>query len=456
MAEGKSPRIGAVAACSLLSASLACTSPPQPPPEPGCVPRFTAGNIVEDDLIVLFREGVTEDQAAKVLSGLHLARPFDWFPRIHVANIKLEHGHIGVLSDVATKLCGNSKEVWKVEPDYKVASISSLDDKCLPAASQDWPLTKIDVARAWSGNWNHSKGDPRVRVGVMDGRVGPLDALGQNLAGGYKYSSGPDLPDWHATSIAAVIGARWDTQSCSNAGLNAEVSIASLRVVGEDVGVMISALADHSHADEYRIDVMSVSLGLTGASSSQVEGLREAIQDAGQAGVLVVAAAGDTNVDVDSAGHQIYPCSLATRVSNLICVAGSDPQDELSSCSSYGATTVGLAAPGESIWAPYASDGDSDLCSWFKGSSMAVPYVAGVAALIRAKCPNASVDNIKQRLLCGDSMSSLSRYVVDGMRLNAFKALSAACSCVSPCECATQSSVETEARDAAFRSLTPR
>ncbi len=58
------------------------------------------------------------------------------------------------------------------------------------------------------------------------------------------------------------------------------------------------------------------------------------------------------------------------------------------------------------------------------GTSMAAPYVAGVAALIKSCHPNITTTQLKNAILNnGDSCSSLSGYCVTGCRLNAYNAL---------------------------------
>jgi subtilisin family serine protease len=61
--------------------------------------------------------------------------------------------------------------------------------------------------------------------------------------------------------------------------------------------------------------------------------------------VLFVVAAGNTATDLDA--EPSYPASYASEFSNIIVVASTDYKDRMSNFSSYGATTVHVAAPGE-------------------------------------------------------------------------------------------------------------
>jgi len=100
--------------------------------------------------------------------------------------------------------------------------------------------------------------------------------------------------------------------------------------------------------------------------------LRSEIAEAGQAGILFVAAAGNGDVlgrGMDNDETPFYPASY--DVDTIVAVAASDQNDKLARFSNYGSTSVDLAAPGVGIMstepgATYASR---------NGTSMAAPHV---------------------------------------------------------------------------------
>jgi hypothetical protein len=127
------------------------------------------------------------------------------------------------------------------------------------------------------------------------------------------------------------------------------------------------------------------------------QALVDTIEAANAAGVLFIASAGNTASDNDSAAN--YPSNYASG--NVVAVAAIDRNGNLASFSSYGASNVDLAAPGVAILSCTAAS-DTSYGS-LDGTSMAAPYVAGVAALLKSLYPTAGVMEIKNRLLASAS-----------------------------------------------------
>lgn len=136
------------------------------------------------------------------------------------------------------------------------------------------------------------------------------------------------------------------------------------------------------------------------------------------AGVVVVAAAGNSGLDTDIAPR--YPACFA--IDNILSVMASTRSDTYLGYN-YGATTVDLAAPGFEILSTYYRS-DSDYYS-MSGTSMATPCVAGAAALILAKFPNLSAQQVVNRIIgTVDKVPDFAGKCVTGGRLNLARALS--------------------------------
>ncbi|HEX9783015.1 MAG TPA: S8 family serine peptidase, partial [Opitutaceae bacterium] len=137
-------------------------------------------------------------------------------------------------------------------------------------------------------------------------------------------------------------------------------------------------------------------------------------------GVLVVTAAGNEASDNDRVPQ--FPSGF--NLDNIISVAAIDRAGWRASFSNYGSTSVDLGAPGVDI---YSTLSTSEATYGFaSGTTMAAPYLAGVAALIWAQAPNRSVFDVRDLLLnTAEPTAGLDGLTVTGGRVNAFKALTA-------------------------------
>ena len=165
--------------------------------------------------------------------------------------------------------------------------------------------------------------------------------------------------------------------------------------------------------------IIHASLGSYAYSQS----LSNAIRTAARSGIIFVAAAGGPPaVDVDVQPY--YPACY--QLDNIVSVAYTTRNDLLGTKSNYGATNVDLAAPGKDI---YTTAFNSDTAylgnSALEGTSYAAPFVSGALALMLAKYPSESYQQIIGRLMnATDPLPVLAGKCVTGGRLNLRKALS--------------------------------
>jgi len=115
-----------------------------------------------------------------------------------------------------------------------------------------------------------------------------------------------------------------------------------------------------------------------------------------------------------------YPASF--DFDNIVSVAATTRSDERYLLSNFGARTVDLAAPGLDIIS--TAVGGDDAYALDEGTSLAAAYVSGACALLRARYPTETAQQIIQRLLAGtDPLGGLAGLCVTGGRLNLRKAL---------------------------------
>ena len=204
-----------------------------------------------------------------------------------------------------------------------------------------------------------------------------------------------DDPTGHGTHVASTAAGN----GSSNQGVAPDASIVSVKVldcVGEgseaDINEGIAWILENR--DNFGgIDVASISIQGDSCSpgSSNTGGSLDSLA---VGGIVIVAAAGNRGPGECSV---TFPGNSA----DAITVGAVDSAQQIADFSGRGPTANGiikpdLAAPGVGIIA--AQGGTFNGYSTKSGTSMATPYVAGVASLMLESTPDASVDNVRAAL----------------------------------------------------------
>jgi serine protease len=207
---------------------------------------------------------------------------------------------------------------------------------------------------------------------------------------------------WHGTHVAGTVAARTNN-GVGVAGVAYNAKILPVRVLGK-CGGYTSDIADAITwasggtvagvpANPNKARVLNLSLGGGGACTATMQ---NAINGARSRGAVVVAAAGNSAMDVSNAS----PANCA----GVIAVAATGRTGGRARYSNFGAQ-VALAAPGGDGASGILSTLNSgrsgplaDTYAVYQGTSMAAPHVAGVAALMLATNTNLTPDEIATRL----------------------------------------------------------
>ena len=254
--------------------------------------------------------------------------------------------------------------------------------------------------------------------GVDDDGNGFVDDIrGWNFA--YN-NNNPMDDDGHGTHVAGIVlGA---TQNISAYPMTpARIRIMPLKFLDANgMGTTSDAVKAIYYAVNNGAKVINNSWGGGGYSNSLVEALNYAYNNK----VVLVAAAGNSANNNDQS--PTYPASYS--IPGLISVAATTDADNLASFSNFGASTVHVGAPGSSIYStyPYNSYGRSS------GTSMATPFIAGLAALILRENPNLSAFQVRELVFSGAvPVASLTSKTTTQSRMNAYNSVQAAKSAVA-------------------------
>lgn len=143
--------------------------------------------------------------------------------------------------------------------------------------------------------------------------------------------------------------------------------------------------------------------------------LLDALKFAYDRGLVIVSAAGNAGTDNDT--QPMYPASY--DLPSNISVMATDDYDSKPNFSNFGIKSVSVSAPGVAIWSSVPGGYD-----FLSGTSMAAPFVAGLAAHALREAPNLSGYQIKSIIMGQvDSMGSLNQSNASSGRVNALKVI---------------------------------
>lgn len=170
-------------------------------------------------------------------------------------------------------------------------------------------------------------------------------------------------------------------------------------------------------AVDHRVKIINYSGG--GPQFSEDE--YNALKRAEEAGILVIAAAGNEGQDVDRVDNYYYPAGY--RLSNIISVMSLDINNAPLSTSNWGKVKVDVGAPGENIWSTLPDNKYGPMT----GSSQATAFVSGIAALVWSQHPYLTVAQVKKIILdTVDVFSNLRDKNATSGRVNEYSAMKAA------------------------------
>ncbi len=244
---------------------------------------------------------------------------------------------------------------------------------------KSWNLQMIQAGNVNAGEAEGS--GRKIKVAVIDSGINfntdlPVAAR-KNFIPGEERSVLYEDMSGHGTAVAGIIAALDNDEGIT--GINPRVELYSARVLDENLEAPAGRIAEAiDWAVEQDVDIVNMSFGI----AKNVKELEEAVGRASEAGILLVAAAGNGETVV-------YPAAY-----NEVIAVGSVTAEGLAAEDSAGGEALELMAPGEDILSSAIFGGVTGV----SGTSMAAPHVAGVASVLMERNPEMPADYIRMLL----------------------------------------------------------
>ncbi|MRM90510.1 hypothetical protein EAI28_19475 [Faecalicatena contorta] len=368
--------------------------------------RTGSASYVPGEVLVLYREDVSEDQAEVMAEeqgdeGIELIS-------------ETAEGNIGVVSVAEDSSVEEAMEVYAaddrvvaVSPNYELELFNDTPVNDSYFGRQAY-LQQIRVPQAWEivNQKEHSK----VKVAVLDtgadivhpdlksvldldnsreilnsnGSMGPLQGDGYQNG---VYSSGGG----HGTHVSGIIAAQANNgEGIAGVGSALDNSVVDLMVVdvfSQDQKTSVSyVLKGLEYARNAGAKVINLSLGMRKSEIGLYDDLLSRMcRSLADEGIIIICAAGNYGTG-DNGSINVIPSDYDSTIS--VIAVDNNMQKASSSC--YG-SLKDISAPGVNIWSTLKGGSYGNM----NGTSMAAPEVAGVAAMMCSLNPELSVEEVR-------------------------------------------------------------
>ncbi len=278
----------------------------------------------------------------------------------------------------------------------KVEEKSYFDPRDLTSSYVSWGVNpenpaSINLLEAWK----KFKKKKDIVVAVVDTGIDPIhpfleknifvengkvdeNNFGVDFSKDKKLKGAPLDQHGHGTHVSGIIKSIYP-----------DVKILALKYYNPNasgIDNLNSTVEALKYAVDNNVDVINYS---GGGPEAAVEELR-ILKEAERKGILVVAAAGNEESNIDDRKKAYFPASYGLK--NIITVTAHDEDLRILSSSNYGRSSVDIFAPGYRI----KSSLQNGRAGYLTGTSQATAFVTGVAALIKSQFPNLPTEKIKE------------------------------------------------------------
>lgn len=253
----------------------------------------------------------------------------------------------------------------------------------LAAETPSWGYTAISADRSYSFGYT-GRG---VKVGIIDSGISDLHP-DLKIKGGVSFFASSHLRDTlgHGTHVAGIVAAQANTIGVR--GVAPEVDLYSIRVF-DSGGFTTSEIVAKGvqWAIDNKMDILNMSL----SGSADNPALREVLRAAADRGILIVAASGNDWVPTGNYADVLYPARYP-----FVVAVGSIDQNRAIATDSFRGPSQEFVAPGVGINSTFSSATNGAAYQVLEGTSMATPFVVGVAAQYMQVYPSMSTAQVRK------------------------------------------------------------
>jgi serine protease AprX len=370
-------------------------------------------------------EGTTSQAAASGVSATH---------GVVVSSLPIVHGVVAELT--GDEVAAARQAGLRVSPDLTV----HMEGSGLPPGSH--PSDAYNAVTGASTMWQSGITGTGVTVAVLDtGIDANLSDFGGHVIDGVNLANPKNPAGWatdnygHGTFIAGLIGSSGASSGGAYTGVAPGADLVSIKVAGTTGVTSESTVIEGvawaiANQKTDGIQVLNMSLGVEPSSPTALDPLDQAVEQAWQAGIVVVTSAGNAGPDngsITSPGDDPLVISVGAMDDG-----GADVPTgfAMTTFSSTGPTVYDawfkpdLVAPGRSVVSvippssvialanPQALIGRHNFVG--SGTSFSAAIVSGLVALMLQADPTLTPDEVKAALLFGASPGPVGDPLVDG------------------------------------------
>jgi len=323
-------------------------------------------------MIVVFKEGTSKTKKSEVGNKYGLEK---------IRGLELINGQSVYIDSRKIADLMQDENIELVEKDNMAKALAKPSKPATsPSQKLPWGIERVNSNDVWDVATGSG-----VNVAVVDTGVDRTHPdLVANLRGGANFVAtvrSYNDDNGHGTHVAGIIAAADNTIGV--VGVAPKANIYAVKVLNKSgTGYISDIIAGIQWSVDNGMDIVNMSLG----SNYPSDAFESAINAASNAGVIIVAAAGNDSSSVD------YPAAYE----KAIAVSATDINDSLASFSSRG-EQIDVAAPGVSIYSTYKGGAYATM----SGTSMATPHVSGIIALMLQREPGLTLGEIRQQFETG-------------------------------------------------------